>query len=315
MFRKWKIIIFFIFTPVLLVACGQTTNPVGTSRVEQKNQTSVQPIKFGKHVDIYIPEGGPSDRHAVLYIPAGFLNAKTPPPIIFPLVLAFHAYGEAVSNFETLTGLDGLANTEDFIVAYPEGLPDPKTNKPQWDTEPGSTDVKFIRDLVAAIEGGGYNVDPTRIYATGFSNGGGMVNRVGCDLADIVAAIAPVEGGYAEPGWAICNPARPIPVMAFHGLSDVVVPYNGGVGTAVTNNIDFPDIPDWAAAWAFRDLCDANPVLSSPYSSVTETKYTCSGNISVILFSIDETGHRWPEPSVINATSVMWGFFQLYKLP
>jgi polyhydroxybutyrate depolymerase len=243
---------------------------------------------------------------------------------MLPLVLAFHAYGESISNFETLTGFDALANTEDFIVAYPEGLPDPKiTTKtlPHWDTEPGSMDVKFIRDLVTAIEGGGYNVDPTRIYATGFSNGGGMVNRVGCDLSGIVAAIAPVEGGYGEPDWAICNPVFPVAVMAIHGIPDSTVPYYGGVskkdGAA---GIDFPDIPDWAAAWALRDSCNRVPIVSTYNSDIITTEYpNCHWSYSVILYSIDNNDHYWPGSSTlgasqaINATAEIWNFFSKWQ--
>ena len=65
-------------------------------------------------------------------------------------------------------------------------------------------DVVFTRallDLVATRT----CVDPARVYATGVSNGGGLAARLGCALADRLAAVAPVAGGYSS--LPACRPA------------------------------------------------------------------------------------------------------------
>ena len=149
-----------------------------------------------------------------------------------------------------------------------------------------------------------------------------MTNRAGCDLADIFAAIAPVEGGYVE--WQDCVPSRPIPVMAFHGITDPVVPYKGGLGTGPAKGIKFPSIPVWAAAWANRDSCYTKPQVTHPNADVTRLEWVqCAGGASVILYAIDHQGHSWPgsrlRPAItsqaIDASAEMWAFFQSHPLP
>ena len=269
--------------------------------------------------------GGTATRSATLYVPAKY--SSTPSNV--PLVLAFHGYGSNGPQQEKLSRLDLLADAHGCLVAYPDGLPvdpnEPNSGHFHWDANPGSADVKFIGDLIKTlIDIYHYKVDTTRIYATGLSNGGGMANRVGCDLASVFAAIAPVEGGYAEPGWAVCKPARSIPVITFHGTPDATVPYNGGLGTGAAAGIGFPSIPDWAAAWALRDACNATPTVAlyDNDPDVTVTTYSqCGGNASVVLYSIGDNGHAWPgsfmlgASHAINANTEMWKFFTQYAAP
>ena len=321
---------FIVFVFFFLMACligrlatGKSgAQPAGTStpQTEQNSPNPSTQAQTGTYVTIKVPEGT-IDRSADLYIPANYSNTS----VNVPLVLSFHGFGGSGSGHGTLTGLDTLADTHGLLVAYPDGQPiDPNNLKKglHWDVDAGSPDVKFIRDLITKIKDLHYRVDSSRIYATGISNGGGMTHRVGCDLADIVAAIAPVEGGYNEPGWKDCKPARPMPVLTFHGLPDPVVPYNGGAGKGPAIGKKFPNIPDWVAAWAQRDSCNTAPTVTQFNSHVNKTAYSqCHGNASVILYSIDNNGHAWPGSSMphasqaINATTEIWNFFTQYTLP
>src|SRR5207245_11747467 len=69
------------------------------------------------------------------------------------------------------------------------------------------------------------NVDASKVYATGMSNGSAMVHRLACELADRIAAIAPVAGGNQLSAVSSCNPPRPVPVIEFHGTADPAWPY------------------------------------------------------------------------------------------
>ena len=298
-----------------------TTSSASAQPTTPENSPNTNPShENGTYVTITVPEGTIT-RSASLYLPAKYSNNSTK----VPLILSFHGFGGSGSGHGALTGLDTLADTQGLLVAYPNGLPiDPNNLKKglKWDAAPGSADVKFIRDLVSNIEKLHYRVDSSRIYATGMSNGGGMTHRVGCELADIVAAIAPVEGGYGEPGWTVCNPARPVPVISFHGTPDPVVPYYGGKGKGPAAGNMFPPIPEWAAAWAKRDSCNKAPTMTQFNSHISKTVYSqCHGNASVILYSIDDNGHAWPGSSMpnasqaIDATTEIWNFFLNYTLP
>ena len=68
--------------------------------------------------------------------------------------------------------------------------------------------------------------DARRVYATGHSGGGRMTSALACRLADKVAAVAPNAGlraGRPDPDDTSvpevedCEPARPMPVLTFHG--------------------------------------------------------------------------------------------------
>jgi polyhydroxybutyrate depolymerase len=328
MFRQWNKKIVLILMLALLVACAYITAPASTSappteaippnpttpaQTKGNHPNSSSPAQAGTYVTIKVQEGT-TTRSADLYLPAKYANESDN----VPLILSFHGYGGSGDSHGRMTGLDTLADENGLLVAYPDGQPiDPNNLKKglHWDVDTGSPDVKFIRDLVTTLENLHYRVDSSRIYATGMSNGGGMTHRVGCELADIVAAIAPVEGGYAEPGWTVCNPQRPMPVMAFHGTPDPVVPYNGGKGKGPAAGNKFPSITDWAAAWALRDSCNTTPTVTQFNSHVNKKVYSqCHGNASVILFSIDNNGHAWPGSSMpeasqaINATTELWNF-------
>lgn len=297
---------------------AQTGLPTSTHPAQPGKKTTASPAQAGTDVTIDVPEGT-TTRSADLYVSAKYSSTSTSAP----LILSFHGYGSSGAGNGALTGLDTVADTYGVLVAYPDGLPiDPNdlSKGLHWDVDSGSVDVTFVRDLITKIKSL-YRVDSSRVYATGISNGGGMTHRVGCDLADIVAAIAPVEGGYKVPGWDDCKPARPMPVMTFHGLPDPVVPYNGGEGTGVAAGHVFANVPEWTAGWAQRDSCNMTPNTTQVNSHVTKTEYSqCSAKVTVTLFTIDDNGHAWPGSSMpnasqaIDATKEIWTFFARHTL-
>lgn len=247
-------------------------------------------------------------RHFLLHVPPSYDGN----PIA--LVLNFHGYGSNSQQEQALTGMSVKADEAGFIVVYPDGI------ESTWYTGPvaqGEADRQFIRDLIARLETL-YTIDPKRIYATGLSNGGGMTNRLACDMSDLIAAIAPDSGAYNF--WQDCNPARPIPVLAFHGLDDNIVPYEGSNPQALT-----PSIENWAQAWAERNGCSATPKITTPVETVTVRTWSgCKQNADVILYTLADHGHSWPGSPImpeaitsqaVNATDLMWGFFVAHPMP
>jgi polyhydroxybutyrate depolymerase len=248
-------------------------------------------------------------RHYLLHVPSSY-EADVP----IPLVLNFHGLTSNSQQEENLTGMSAKADSAGFIVVYPDGL------NAEWFDGPGSqgqADLQFVRDLIGEIKSH-YKIDPKRIYATGISNGGGMTNRLGCDMADEIAAIAPDSGAYNF--WQQCQPSRPVPVLAFHGLNDNLVPYTGGESPMLE-----PPIPDWAAAWADRDGCKAAYADTAPTAGVSVRTWSgCPGNAEVILYTLENHGHSWPGSTVmpaaitsmaVNATDRMWDFFMAHPMP
>ena len=152
-------------------------------------------------------------------------------------------------------------------------------------------------------------IDPARVYATGHSRGGGMANRLGCDLSDRIAAIGPVSGDYAN--GEDCSPLHPVAVVAFHGTLDPTIPYNGfGLPGAIHESytrIGTP-IPTWAAAWAARDGCNAAPAQVYQEGQLNgQTWQGCQAGANVLLYTLSGGTHDWP--ASLEAARLIWDFF------
>jgi polyhydroxybutyrate depolymerase len=130
---------------------------------------------------------------------------------------------------EETSKLNEKANTEGFIVAYPDGWNYSVTaNKTQsWNAyegwAQGKDDVAFIDQNIELI-GRHYNIDRNRIYATGFSNGASMCYRLGHKLSCKIAAIAPHSGYFNY--WPVSFPNCRVPVLHLHGIKDGIAQYN-----------------------------------------------------------------------------------------
>ena len=262
------------------------------------------------------------ERSYLLYVPETY-NPFTPTP----LVISLHGFAEWPAHQMQISHWNELARQYGFIVVYPCGTKIPL----RWRThgEPGSDadpmqDVTFISDLIDKLETE-YNLDPTRIYVNGLSNGGGMAVVLSCKLPERIAAIGSVSGAYPF-SWSECHPTRPVPAIIFHGTSDPIVPYLGGKSEA--SGFSLPSIPDWIVTLARYNGC-ANAPLSLPATGdVSGIQFiNCASNGDVVFYTIERGGHSWPggEPlpefivgstnQDIDATKVMWEFFQQHPLP
>ena len=185
-------------------------------------------------------------------------------------------------------------------------------------------DVRFISELIDKLETI-YNIDPTRIYANGISNGGGMSFVLSCTLSDRIAAVGMVGAAQTLP-WTWCTEHRAVPMIAFHGTADPMALYNGGMSWVAPR--PFPAVRTWTANWARRNRCGPNPVESAVATDVTRTEYTrCADDASVVLYTIHRGGHQWfggkpqlpewfvgPTSRSIDVTGQMWAFFREHPL-
>ena len=154
-----------------------------------------------------------------------------------------------------MSGMSTLADQQNFIAVYPNG-----TGKlPTWNAgnccgyarQNNVDDIAFLRALIAKLQKS-YSIDARRIYVTGISNGAMMSYRAACEMSDVVAAVAPVEGAQNVP----CKPASPVSLIVFHGTADHLVPYNGGstpyqIGPHRTD----ASVADTVAFWVKENGC------------------------------------------------------------
>jgi polyhydroxybutyrate depolymerase len=176
-------------------------------------------------------------------------------------------------------------------------------------------DIGFFRTLLEKLERE-YAIDRKRIYFTGISNGAMMSYRVACEMADQVAAIAPVEGALNVD----CHPSAPVSVIIFHGTADHLVPFDGGstpfqVGdkrsdNSVANAVDF---------WVKRNGCSIAKTHGETAEVHTDIFSGCQDGTGVALYAIQGGRHMWPglviSGNSVPASDLIWSFFAAHPKP
>ena len=268
------------------------------------------------------PDVGGHVRTVVVHVPARYTGAHQ-----VPLVLNMHGSGSTAAAQEAFSGMDDAADQDGFIVAYPQAII-PDGSGFDWNV-PGvpliggravpahaADDVSFLVQLVTLMEHD-YCVDPTRVYATGFSGGARTTSQLACDASTTFAAVAPVSG-LRRP--TPCPATRAVPVLSFHGTADPVDPYNGHGQAYWTYSV-----PQAAQDWAAQDGCSATAVTTHPDPGATLATYGgCRDGATVELYSISGEGHEWPggpalprsltrrlgpQSTAVDANNVIWSFF------
>ncbi|RFU28501.1 hypothetical protein B7463_g7842, partial [Scytalidium lignicola] len=232
------------------------------------------------------------ERSYLISIPPSY-NAYLPTSII----LSYHG---GTRTAEDQLKLDQLTNPEfntEHLVVYPQGI-----NK-SWQGVPGVTinDVQFTTDILNEVEKL-YCINPSRITATGKSDGAGFCNVLACDstLSKRIAAFAPVSGAYyintlpcdSSAVQIPCSPGRKdIPILAFHGGNDTTIAYNGGERKSEC----LPSIPHFIQEWAIRDGLGSNNI-TTPVATDAVAYHFGHGLQAGLVELIYESniGHDWP---------------------
>ena len=253
-------------------------------------------------------------RDYIVHIPSSYDN-KVP----IPLVLCFHGYGGTASGI-SYTNFNDVSDTANFIVVYPQGtLLKRKShwNVGGWTLDSKIDDVGFISSLLDSLSER-YNINQSRIYSTGMSNGGYMSFLLACQLSDRIAAIASVTGSMTPQTYNLCNPQRPIPVLQIHGTNDQKVPYKGNRKWSLSIN----KVLEY---WINHNNCDITPVemsfpdINNSNESNVHRLSWLNGDNSVITdhIIVNRGGHDWFGVwgnMDINSTAEIWKFFSQYDI-
>lgn len=245
-----------------------------------------------------------------VHVPEGYTGSPDAPA---PVVINWHGLGSDGFQQATYTGYDQLAETEGFLSVHPTGPPIPGSDQNAWDlgvlTDEqlnelgvelnGRDDLAMAGQLIDTLTAE-WCGDENRVYSTGLSNGGFFTVRLICEMGDRIAA-AVVVAGLTHPDD--CEPAAAVPLLAYHGTDDEIVPYEGAGDRELP-----PEAPPEVAALFDQTIagefaqfaetfgCDTDPQVEQQSPEVTAYRYTgCDGGrFESTLFEIQGGGHTWP---------------------
>lgn len=220
--------------------------------------------------------------------------------------------------------LDKVATAAGYALIVPDGTKANVGNLRTWNAgggvdnyrctsgkacEDNVDDVQYLKDLLDEVDRA-VDIDESRVYFTGISNGGAMSYRFACAAADRVAAIAPMGGGnqaIVAPG---CAPSVPVSALHTHGVEDPCWRYEGGAPDCSTGQDGLEHVSidttiygdDEFAGWLELTGCTGEPVIEpiedredDGQSAERYTWSACDGGAEVQLIAIEGGGHAWPQ--------------------
>ena len=153
------------------------------------------------------------ERQYLMYVPNSFAGQSK-----FPMMINFHGYGGNASEHMAYADMRSLADSENFILIYPQGSE--LDGFPHWNAALNGGDNKSSVDdlgfIEALINSHSDIVNLKRVYAVGYSNGGMMSYALACYKSYLIAAIGSVSGSMLQTD---CTPSHSIPLIKLHGTT------------------------------------------------------------------------------------------------
>ena len=269
---------------VAMAGCGDGNSPAPAA---SPPRPAVQPAP-GDHT-LHLDVGG-VEREVLVHAPPAYRPGS---PV--PLVVVMHGRPSTPAQVRDDSHMSETADAEGFLVAYPAGVDG------GWRTRLGvqeTDDLTFMRAMVDQLVDT-WSVDPARVYAAGFSNGGAMSYRLGAEASDVFAAVAPVSGQFDDGAGATSAPASPVSVISFMGNLDRNV---AGISAGRDR---------WHA---MADCTPAEPGWADDSRRISRISATCADGSEVVDYTVNDMGHEWPGPANVttapDANALIWQFFE-----
>jgi len=261
------------------------------------------------------------DRVFFYHIPKHYTGAAT------PIVFLFHGGGGTALPFASDIRFSVRADQNDFIAVAPQGY-DNKWNYGIVDRiSSKQKDIEFSRQMIAYMQAH-YNVDASRIYFGGFSEGAWFTQWATYSMPNIIAAAAPVCAIEPTQWEAIYGKAHAhLPIVFFLGTADPRMHWNGGITPNGTSVISANGTV-WS--WIRSNRCDEHActellpnISDTDRSRVELTYYRGPQKDDVAYYKVIGGGHAWPGAvktvsqngnvnEDIDATQTIWDFFKAH---
>lgn len=246
-----------------------------------------------------------------------------------PLMIVLHGGLGNARHMERTAGMNEIADSGGFMVAYPDGTGGrikSMQNRRTWNAgrccgpavTQNTDDVSFIAGMIDDIRTR-YPIDTRRIYIAGHSNGAMLAYRLACEIPEKIAAVVAVSGTLAVDD---CERAKDVPVLHIHGEHDKNVPFAGGRGQHSLANVAHRSVPDTINLITRPRVCTAAE-RRTVNGDIQASIYHCSGGAPVELYVIKGGGHAWPggkgrnnklpDNRHVSAAKLAWDFAKQFQ--
>lgn len=273
-----------------------------------------------------VPGQGDRVRQYKVHLPPSY-----DPAVPAPAVFCIHGLGQTAVLFcITGTAMHEKSDEAGFVLIMPNGYQN------SWNagtccggaSSEQLDDVALFRAIFDEV-GKHVNIDRSRVYATGLSNGGYMSYRLACEAADLFTAVAPnaaaigkndIGGGTnGASDFTVCEPSRPIPLLAVHGTDDPLIPYS----------LVAPSIAHLANEYGCAAESEPAAYPQSAGDTTCVRRTGCPAGIELVTCTIEGGGHCWfgspdcgtgggaigmaivgANSDTMISTDAVWGFFE-----
>jgi len=306
------------FTALMFIsACGgggssSVTSP-DTSSTGSLAETPTDELctPVGSLLDCELEHGG-LDRRFKIYEP---INLS--PDAALPVLFNFHGYGSNADQQLIYGDFRSLADEETFVLVVPQGSLLEGTTHWNSDSEFTSKstadDLGFVSRMIDELETR-YNIDNTRVYAAGMSNGGAMSLYLACSLSDQITAVASVTGFMSADLLSNCGAVNPTSVILIHGTADSVVSWESGLGGGSILGI--------GEFWAEHNNCSQSSQTAledyngDGVSGLIHQHSGCDAETLVQVYEITDMDHIWPESrrgDDVDGARIVWDFLKQFS--
>lgn len=282
----------------------------------------------GIHQRQVVSEG--DSRSYLVYVPKSYDGTN-----VVPVLVVLHGGGGSAEFASKVYEWPELSEREGCLIVFPEATAEDPTRLASVRENPriwndGSTrsavarrnvdDIGYLAAVLDDVQTD-FVSDAERVFVTGFSNGASMSFRVGIELSDRIAAIAPVSGHLClkDP-----RPVRAVSMLYIIGLADPLNPMAGGPTRTPWGHVrQKPSVMDSILTWVRLIEAAEQPEVIHEADGVRRVRYGPGRTgREVQLCTIEGQGHEWPgarrtlpriisgpQTDKLNATQVVWDFF------
>ena len=207
---------------------------------------------------------------------------------LVPVIIDFHGgAGTAEVQYITSNFVD-IADREGILVIYPQA--DVRAGS-VWNTlhseegnkVAGVDDFGFIAAIIESFDSNP-NIDTSRIYVSGYSNGAAMAYQIACHLNNDIAGFVVMSGLFPLEVEYPCDITHETPGIIINGTSDYERPMTGIEGYALP-------VREAASWWAIQNGSTQESTIQD--RNIERTTYETPSGTQIQLFIVEGGGHDW----------------------